>query len=82
MPAAEYKFWTAPATTAGAAKRIQAVFPTWKNMKQFEGDKEVLPGVKPIYTHGHTPGHTSYQVARRQSDDRTWRRHQHPAPCS
>ena len=36
-------------TTAGAAKRIQAVFPTWKNMKQFEGDKEVAPGVKPIY---------------------------------
>jgi glyoxylase-like metal-dependent hydrolase (beta-lactamase superfamily II) len=63
VPAAEYKFWTAPTTTAGAAKRIQAVFPTWKNMKQFEGDKEVAPGVKPIYTLGHTPGHTSFQVS-------------------
>ena len=62
VPAAEYKFWTDPTTTAGAAKRIQAVFPTWKNIKQFEGDKEVVPGVKPIDTSGHTPGHTSYQI--------------------
>ena len=62
VPAAEYKFWTDPATTAGAAKRIQAVFPTWKNIKQFEGDKDVVPGVKPINTNGHTPGHTSYVI--------------------
>jgi glyoxylase-like metal-dependent hydrolase (beta-lactamase superfamily II) len=62
VPAAEYKFWTNPSTTAGAAKRIQAVFPTWKNIKQFEGDKEVAPGVKPVNTNGHTPGHTSYLI--------------------
>ena len=62
VPAAEYKFWTDPATTAGAAKRIQAVFPTWKNITQFEGDKEVVPGVRAINTNGHTPGHTSYVV--------------------
>lgn len=62
VPAAEYKHWTNPATTAGAAKRIQAVFPTWKNIKPFEDDKEVAPGVKPINTNGHTPGHTSYLV--------------------
>jgi glyoxylase-like metal-dependent hydrolase (beta-lactamase superfamily II) len=62
VPASEYKFWTDPATTAGAAKRIQAVFPTWKNIKQFEGDKEVVAGVKPINTNGHTPGHTSYVI--------------------
>ena len=63
VPAAEYKFWTSPTTTAGAAKRIQAVFPTWKNIKQFEGDKEVVPGVRAIATPGHTPGHTSYQLS-------------------
>lgn len=62
VPAAEYKFWTNPSITAGAAKRIQAVFPNWKNMKQFEGDKDVVPGVRPIYTLGHTPGHTSFRV--------------------
>jgi glyoxylase-like metal-dependent hydrolase (beta-lactamase superfamily II) len=62
-PASEYKFWTDPATTAGAAKRIQAVFPTWKNIKQFDANtKEVVPGVRPIATNGHTPGHTSYAI--------------------
>jgi glyoxylase-like metal-dependent hydrolase (beta-lactamase superfamily II) len=62
VPASEYKFWTDPATTAGVAKRIQAVFPTWKNIKQFEGDKEIVPGVRAINTNGHTPGHTSYHI--------------------
>lgn len=63
VSAAEYKYWTDPSVTAGAAKRIQAVFPTWKNIKQFEGDKEVAQGVRAIATPGHTPGHTSYQLS-------------------
>ena len=62
VPAAEYKFWTNPAVTAGAAKRIQAVFPGWSNISQFEGDIEVVPGVRAIATPGHTAGHTSYHV--------------------
>jgi glyoxylase-like metal-dependent hydrolase (beta-lactamase superfamily II) len=62
VPAAEYKFWTNPATTAGAAKRIQAVFPGWSNIRQFEGDVEVVPGVRAINTNGHTPGHMSYHI--------------------
>lgn len=60
VPAGEYKYWTNPSTTAGAAKRIQAVFPGWKNIKQHEGDKDVVAGVKPVNTNGHTPGHMSY----------------------
>jgi glyoxylase-like metal-dependent hydrolase (beta-lactamase superfamily II) len=63
VPAAEYKFWTNPSVTAAAAKRIQAVFPTWKNMVQFEGDKEIVSGVRAIATPGHTAGHTSYQLS-------------------
>jgi glyoxylase-like metal-dependent hydrolase (beta-lactamase superfamily II) len=63
VPAAEYKFWTNPSVTAAAAKRIQAVFPTWKNIEQFEGDKEVVPGVRAIATPGHTAGHTCYHLA-------------------
>jgi glyoxylase-like metal-dependent hydrolase (beta-lactamase superfamily II) len=63
VPAVEYKYWTDPAVTAGAAKRIQAVFPGWKNIKQFDGDKEVAPGVRAVATPGHTPGHTSYQLS-------------------
>ena len=61
--AAEYKFWTNPAVTAGAAKRIQSVFPGWKNIRQFDGEIEVLPGVRAISTPGHTAGHTSYHLA-------------------
>jgi glyoxylase-like metal-dependent hydrolase (beta-lactamase superfamily II) len=26
----------------------------------FEGDAEILPGVRPVAQHGHTPGHTGY----------------------
>ena len=63
VPAAEYKFWTDPATTAGAAKRIQAVFPGWKNIRQFDGEAEVVTGIRAVNTNGHTPGHTSYQLA-------------------
>ena len=63
VPAAEYRFWTNPATTAGAAKRIQSVFPGWKNIRQFEGEIEVVPGVRAINSNGHTPGHTSYHIA-------------------
>jgi glyoxylase-like metal-dependent hydrolase (beta-lactamase superfamily II) len=62
-PASEYKYWTDPAITAGAAKRIQAVFPGWKNITQFEGDKEIVPGVRAVASNGHTPGHTSYQLS-------------------
>jgi glyoxylase-like metal-dependent hydrolase (beta-lactamase superfamily II) len=62
VPAAEYKFWTDPSVTAGAAKRIQAVFPGWKNIRQYEGEIEVVPGVRAISTPGHTPGHTSYHI--------------------
>lgn len=63
VPATEYKYWTDAATTAGAAKRIQTVFPTWKNIKQFDGEKDVVAGVRAINTNGHTPGHTSYLVS-------------------
>jgi glyoxylase-like metal-dependent hydrolase (beta-lactamase superfamily II) len=70
VPAAEYKWWTDPGLIAklpearqGLAKRIQATFPGWKNIKQLEGDKEVVPGVRPVASYGHTPGHTSYLVS-------------------
>lgn len=70
MPAPEYKFWTdptlvekTPTARQGLVKRIQATFPTWKNIKQVESDTEVAPGIRSIFTHGHTPGHTSYVVS-------------------
>lgn len=30
--------------------------------KAFEGDAEIVPGVKAVATHGHTPGHAIYAV--------------------
>ena len=63
VPATEYNFWTQSEHDGGAAKRIQAVFPTWKNIKQFSGDKDVVAGVRAIATYGHTPGHTSFHLS-------------------
>lgn len=70
VPASEYKFWTDPGLIAklpearqGLAKRIQATFPNWKNIKQAENDTEVLPGIRSVASYGHTPGHTSYLVS-------------------
>jgi glyoxylase-like metal-dependent hydrolase (beta-lactamase superfamily II) len=70
MPSTEYNWWTdasvftkLPEARHGLAKRIQATFPTWKNVRQIEGDKEVMPGVTAVATPGHTPGHTSFLVS-------------------
>ena len=67
VPAAEYKFWTNPAIKGGAGKRIQAVFPGWNNIRQFEGDIEVVPGVRAIAANGHTPGQPAIMSARAAS---------------
>jgi glyoxylase-like metal-dependent hydrolase (beta-lactamase superfamily II) len=70
VPAAEYKHWTAPDLVAKLpegqrplAQRIQATFPKWKNLRQIEPDKDVLPGIRSVATYGHTPGHTSYLIS-------------------
>jgi glyoxylase-like metal-dependent hydrolase (beta-lactamase superfamily II) len=70
MPEVEYKFATDPALVEKVPegnrpfiKRIQATFPTWKNIKQFADGADVAPGVKAIATPGHTIGHTSFLVA-------------------
>ena len=70
VPEAEYKFWTDPALIEklpdrrkGLAKRIQATFPNWKNVRQIGNDVEVAPGVRSASAFGHTPGHTAFNVA-------------------
>ena len=67
MPVTEYKYWTDPGVIAklpearqGLAKRIQATFPTWKNLKQIEDGQDAIPGMRALATYGHTPGHTSF----------------------
>jgi glyoxylase-like metal-dependent hydrolase (beta-lactamase superfamily II) len=70
MPEVEYKFWTdaalvekVPEGIRNHVKRIQATFPTWKNIKQYGDGAEVAPGVRAIATPGHTVGHMSFLVA-------------------
>lgn len=66
----EYKFWTDPAVIdrlpearKGLARRIQAVFPTWKNIRQVSGELEVAPGIRFVSAPGHTPGHRAFHLA-------------------
>lgn len=70
VPGAEYRFWTDPQVFTrlpsdwhGLARRIQATFPRWPNVRQVEDDVEVLPGVRTLSTPGHTPGHMAYHVS-------------------
>ena len=66
----EYKFWTDPAVIdklpegrKGLARRIQATFPTWKNVRQISGEAEVAPGLRFVMAPGHTPGHRAFHLA-------------------
>ena len=66
----EYKFWTDPTVIdrlpearKGLARRIQAVFPTWKNMRQVQGEPEVAPGIRFVSAPGHTPGHRAFHLS-------------------
>ncbi|MDX2288308.1 MAG: MBL fold metallo-hydrolase [Hyphomicrobiaceae bacterium] len=69
-PDAEMAFWTDPGVFAklpehrhGLAKRIQATLGTWKNIERVSGETEVVPGIRTLPAHGHTPGHTVYHIA-------------------
>jgi len=66
----EYKFWTDPGVfdklneaRKPLAKRIQTVFPAWKNIRQVTGEPEVSPGIRFVMAPGHTPGHRAFHLA-------------------
>ena len=70
VPAAEYRWWTDPGVFTrlaearhALARRIQAVFPTWKNIRQVEGEGEVAPNIRMVAAPGHTPGHAAFHLA-------------------
>ena len=70
VPAAEYDFWTDPQVFSklpkpwhGLARRIQATFPSWTNVRRVADDTEVAPGIRSLAAPGHTPGHTAYHVS-------------------
>ncbi|WKB52522.1 MBL fold metallo-hydrolase [Eleftheria terrae] len=67
----EADYWLNPETAAKAPKEVQGFFKMAQSavapyvaagrFKTFEGEQELMPGVRPQATHGHTPGHTSYR---------------------
>ena len=71
VPAAELRWWTRPGvesidlgpTRKGLAQRIQATVATWKNVRPFEGEPELFPGVTAIQAPGHSPGMVTHLVA-------------------
>lgn len=72
MAQTEYDWWTDPGVIGrlpearqGLARRIQAVFPGWKEkgrIKLIAGNAEVAPGIRAVDAPGHTPGHTAWHV--------------------
>jgi glyoxylase-like metal-dependent hydrolase (beta-lactamase superfamily II) len=70
---AEADFWLSEEVAAKAPKDAQAFFKMARDaaapyrsankMKTFEGNADVLPGVKAVATPGHTPGHTSFMLS-------------------
>jgi glyoxylase-like metal-dependent hydrolase (beta-lactamase superfamily II) len=71
VPAAELKWWTRPEVDAmelgptrkGLSQRIRATLATWKNVRPVDGEAELLPGVRAIPAHGHSPGQTAHLLS-------------------
>ena len=71
VPAAEWDFWMddarmnqAPEGMKGAFQGVRRVFgPIAKDVKRYEADKEIVPGLTSVAAPGHTPGHTAYVLS-------------------
>jgi glyoxylase-like metal-dependent hydrolase (beta-lactamase superfamily II) len=70
VPAGEWAFWMddarmnqAPDAMKTAFQNVRRVFgPMAKDVKQFEWNKEIAPGITAIDASGHSPGHTAFVV--------------------
>lgn len=68
VPAEELKWWTRPEahamdlgpTRKGLSQRIRATLATWKNVRPVEGEAELMPGVRTVAAHGHSPGQVAH----------------------
>jgi glyoxylase-like metal-dependent hydrolase (beta-lactamase superfamily II) len=70
VPEAEWRFWTdennetaAPEAAKPHFQHVRRVFgPIANEVRRFEWDDEVLPGVTALAAPGHTPGHTAFRI--------------------
>jgi glyoxylase-like metal-dependent hydrolase (beta-lactamase superfamily II) len=71
VSAPEWGFWMDDAKMASAPEGLKGNFndvrrvfgPIAKDVKQYEGGKEIAPGVTAVAAPGHTPGHSVFVVA-------------------
>jgi len=71
VPAAEWAWFTDAANEARSPEGQRGTFasvarrfaPYQGKVRQISGDAEVVPGIRAVPAHGHTPGHTCYHVA-------------------
>ncbi len=71
VPAAEWAWWTDTANESRSPERQRGTFantarrfaPYQGRIRQIADGAEVLPGIRAVAAHGHTPGHTAYHVA-------------------
>ena len=69
---ADADYWLSPQQAAAAPKEMQAFFAMSRRaaapyqaagrLRTFAEDEAIVPGVRALATHGHTPGHTSFLV--------------------
>jgi glyoxylase-like metal-dependent hydrolase (beta-lactamase superfamily II) len=67
---ADTDFWLSPDVMAKAPDSAKGFFKMAQDslapyvkaghLTSYEGDQDILPGIKPVAEHGHTPGHTGY----------------------
>lgn len=67
---AEADYWLSPENLAKAPEAMKMFFQAAQTatapyvqagrFKTFEGEAELVPGLKPVNEHGHTPGHSGY----------------------
>lgn len=70
VPEPEWRFWTDAGEASRAPEGMRPAFagvarrfgPYGNRVRQFAPGAEVLPGVRSIAAHGHTPGHTVFEV--------------------
>lgn len=71
VPAAELAWWTRPEvdtmqlgpTRQGLSQLVRTTLATWKNVRPANENVEVLPGVRAVAAHGHSPGMVAYLIS-------------------